>query len=189
MAVRLTGACMWSGVLTTTASISLSMSSNILRKSANFLTSGYFEKAEAARFSSTSHRATMFSPLTAPRFAPPWPPQPTTATLSFSLAPLGSAAPRPPAIQKPIPARPACCMNCLRLLRRAMSASPEVSDARRLCHERTHANKSQAGLAGRLGRFLQLGRLSAFDRLDGFLRRDLDVRVRVLGCLFEGRQG
>jgi len=86
MAARLTGACMWSGVLTTTASICPWIWSSILRKSRDFRALGKALKVAAAVASSTSHRATMFCPAISLRFSPPRPPHPTTAMSSRSLA-------------------------------------------------------------------------------------------------------
>src|SRR5262245_13614639 len=61
----------------------------------------------------------------APKLPPPCPPQPTTATLSFSLADLVSAASaRPPPTQKPTLARALCLINCRRFVRRDMVCTP-----------------------------------------------------------------
>ncbi len=86
MAITPAGAWVWSGVPMTTASILWCISSSILRKSLYRLASGYSSKVCAARFSSTSHKATMFS-LAAPfTSAAPRPPTPIPAMFNFSLA-------------------------------------------------------------------------------------------------------
>jgi hypothetical protein len=76
-------------VATITASMFLPSLSSIWRKSRNF---GAFSKrwnVVAARRSSTSHSATMFSVgAAAERFEAPWPPEPMAAKFSFSLGDL-----------------------------------------------------------------------------------------------------
>ena len=81
--------CMWSHVLTVTASISLSISSSILRRSLYRLAFGHFLNAPAAARSSTSQSATIFAPHPAAslRSPPPLPPQPMPARLVLSFAP------------------------------------------------------------------------------------------------------
>ncbi len=58
MAIMAAAACVWSGVLTVTASICLPISSSILRKSVYFLAFGNFLALPLSVFSSMSHRAT-----------------------------------------------------------------------------------------------------------------------------------
>ena len=70
MAMTLAGAWMWSGVETSTASKCLSSFSNILRKSKYFFALGKRPAAALSVFSSTSQRATMFSPARLPKSAP-----------------------------------------------------------------------------------------------------------------------
>ena len=76
---------MKSGMPMVTASMFLPSLSNMTRKSLYFAALGKRARFPAARLSSTSHKATMFSVrAAASRSAPPWPPQPTAATFSFS---------------------------------------------------------------------------------------------------------
>jgi len=85
----------WSGVETTTASMSLCVSS-ILRKSRCFLALGKLAKVPAALRWSTSQRATMFSVPSLwswAMFPPPWPPEPIAAMFSRWL---GGVWPGPP---------------------------------------------------------------------------------------------
>ena len=86
MAATAATACVWSGVLTTTASICRCNSSSILRKSTYRLACGNFLWVSSARRSSTSHSATRFSPDTLLVFEPPCPQAPMMAMRSFSLA-------------------------------------------------------------------------------------------------------
>ena len=85
MQARATVACMKSGIPMVQASIFLPSLSSMTRKS---LYLGCFAKRSkfvAARFSSTSQRATIFSVRAAStRSTPPWPPQPMAATFSLS---------------------------------------------------------------------------------------------------------
>ena len=76
----------WSGVLTTTASISLPILSSIWRKSRNRLAFGWALNESAALASSTSQRATMFSPASPWRLSAPRPPTPMHARLILLLA-------------------------------------------------------------------------------------------------------
>ena len=81
------GPCMWSGVETTTASMSLCILSKSLRKSSNVSAFGCFFDAAPSRCESTSQSATMrtFLPFeTLLRSPPPIPPTPTFATFRVS---------------------------------------------------------------------------------------------------------
>ena len=78
-------ACVCSQVLTTTASNVVGWS-NSLRKSVNFLASGYFAAAASTALALTSHRATMFSEATPCRLAAPRPPEPMMAMFSLFAA-------------------------------------------------------------------------------------------------------
>ena len=82
-------ACMWSGMATITASMFLPSLSSIWRKSLYFVAFSKRVKVVAARRSSTSHSATMFSVGAAAEiFDAPCPPEPIAAKFSFSLGDL-----------------------------------------------------------------------------------------------------
>src|SRR5262245_29709424 len=118
-------ACVWSGVLTVTASICLPISSSILRKSLYFLACGNWDALPPRVLSSMSHRATMLPYLAAwSQSLPPLPPTPTQAMLRRSMGAWLSAIVRPPAAQKPTPARVVCLRKSRRWVRRVMTHSP-----------------------------------------------------------------
>src|SRR5262249_41731689 len=107
---------------TVTASICLSISSSILRKSLYFFAFGNFSAIRSTMLSSTSQMATTFPTCPACSVSPwPLPPTPTQAKLICSLAALLAATLRPPAAQKPIPARVDCFRKSRRLLRELMN--------------------------------------------------------------------
>src|ERR1700690_2221854 len=82
-------ACMWSGVATITASMFLPSLSSIWRKSRYLAALGKALKDSAARRSSTSQSAAMFSVgAAARRLVAPCPPEPIAAKLSFSFGDL-----------------------------------------------------------------------------------------------------
>ena len=82
-------ACMWSGMATITASMFLPSLSSICRKSLYLVALGKRLKVAAARRSSTSHSATMFSVgAAAEMLDAAWPPAPIDPKLSFSLGDL-----------------------------------------------------------------------------------------------------
>ena len=76
-------ACVWSGVLTTTAS--MSCRSSRWRKLPNVRAPGNWAEAAASRFESMSQSATMFSPFTPARFSPPRPATPMMPRFNFEL--------------------------------------------------------------------------------------------------------
>src|SRR5262245_18660119 len=131
--MTLATAWVWSGVLTMTASICLSISCSILRKSwyLRALTSAcspvflsLWLSDSLRRLSSMSHRAPTLACLAACRMSLwPLPLQPMLATLSFSLGDLPSARASPPATQKPAPARVDCLRKSRRVEREVMRAS------------------------------------------------------------------
>ncbi len=85
IAASATVACMKSGTATMQASMFLPSLSSMTRKSLYFGALSKRLNTGAARSSSTSHRATMFSVRAAsPESAAPWLPQPTTAMWSLS---------------------------------------------------------------------------------------------------------
>ena len=81
-------ACMKSGMATITASMLLACSSSILRKSLYFGALGYSLNLRAARSSSTSQSATMFSAEQPLMSLEALPPAPMEAIFSFSLGDL-----------------------------------------------------------------------------------------------------
>src|SRR5258705_12686212 len=88
MAVMLAGAWLWSAVLTVTASISLAISSNILRQSVYFLAwlNSLDLPPNPRPLSSTSHSATTSPRDPAWLMSPePLPPTPTPAKRRFSF--------------------------------------------------------------------------------------------------------
>ena len=81
-------ACMKSGMVTITASMFFACSSSILRKSLYFGAFSYSLNLRAARFSSTSQSATIFSEAQPLRSLCAFPPAPMDAMLSFSFGDL-----------------------------------------------------------------------------------------------------
>ncbi len=143
-------ACVWSGVATRTASTRFSMASNILRKSWNVLALGNFCNVPSARLVSTSHSATMFSPLNWPISAAPWPPTPMPAMFSFSLGevrPLTATAQRGTMVTE---ARPAALVPrnrrrvrkrfCIKSLPERQRMSLEYGPSQKICNVGQVAN-------------------------------------------------